>query len=113
MMELLALGNPLNHVVQHDLVVVPTPLGPFTILSNHVLMLLLGGVLLAVVLPRAVRRRETEDELERLTPRGFFNFLESICSYLRTEVAEPALGPYTDRFIKYVWRVFHATTRYS
>jgi len=29
-----------------------------------------------------------------------------ICQYLRKEVAEPALGEHTDRFIKYVWSVF-------
>ncbi|MCH8920316.1 MAG: F0F1 ATP synthase subunit A, partial [Chloroflexi bacterium] len=48
----------------------------------------------------------TGSEVERLTPRGFGNFIESICAYLRKHVAEPALGPHTDRFVPYIWTAF-------
>jgi len=37
---------------------------------------------------------------------GPANMLEAICQYIRTEVAQPVLHEYTDRFIKYIWSVF-------
>ena len=37
---------------------------------------------------------------------SFGNFVEAICNYLRSEVAQPILGEYTDRFIPFVWSAF-------
>jgi F-type H+-transporting ATPase subunit a len=100
---LLALANPLEHVVQHTYV---GGHGAPVILSNHVVMEILAAVLLIVILPRAMRRRPTGDEVEDLTPRGAGNFFESICQFLRNDVARPALHDHTDRFIPYIWSVF-------
>ncbi len=105
-------SNPLEHVVQHPLWTQEADLGlltqegEITLLSDHILMLIAAGVLLMLFLPRLVRKRQGTDEVGRLVPSGFANFIEAICDYLRTEVAEPSLGPYTDRFIKYIWTVF-------
>jgi F-type H+-transporting ATPase subunit a len=66
----------------------------------------LAALLLILILPRAVRRRTTGDEVEDLTPRGAGNFFESICHFLRNDVARPALHNHTDRFIPYIWSVF-------
>jgi F-type H+-transporting ATPase subunit a len=99
---LLASGNPLTHVVQHPYLEVDG----VTLLSNQIVMMILAAVLLVVLLPRTLRPRAEGDEVARLTPRGWYNFIESICHYLRKEVAEPALGPHADRFIKYIWSVF-------
>jgi F-type H+-transporting ATPase subunit a len=99
-------------VVQHPIVTRELDLGPLTpngvvtLFSDHIAMILLAGLLLAIVLPVVVRRRRGGDEIGRLVPSGSANLVESICEYLRKEVAEPSLGPHTDRFIKFIWTVF-------
>ena len=107
-------SNPLSHVVQHPLVTreaepgLLTPNGEITLLSDHISMILLAGLLLSLFFPPLFKRRRKGDdsEIERLVPKGFANGIEAICQYLRTEVAEPVLGEHTDRFIKYIWSVF-------
>ena len=113
---MLASGNPLDHVVQHPLWTTEVgDWGPFwwlapnhvvTLLSDQIVMLIVAGVLLAFLVPRAIRRRRGTGEIDRLVPTGFANFFEAVCDYLRKEVAEPALQHHTDRFIKYIWSVF-------
>lgn len=110
---ILAASNPLDHVVQHALVTIDglpdTPLtrgGKITILSDQIVMLITAGVLLMLLLPRLVKAYGSGDKTESLVPRGFLNFIEVICQYLRKEVAEPALQQHTDRFIKYIWTIF-------
>ena len=100
--DLLASGSPLNHVVDH----VYVEGGGLTWLSSHVIMQILAAGLLILLLPRFARMRETGDAVEDLTPRGAGNFFESICNYLRNEVARPTLGEHTDRFITYIWSAF-------
>jgi F-type H+-transporting ATPase subunit a len=99
-------SNPLDHIVQHPLVTRETSFGEVTVLSDHIVMMILAGLLLVILLPRLVRRRQGTDEIGRLVPTGSANLIETVCQYLRKEVAEPNLGPYTDRFIKYLWTVF-------
>ncbi len=113
MSGLLASGSPLEHVVQHPLVTRPlnlpwplTPEGEITLFSNQIAMLILAAILLIVFVPLWSRRRRGSSEIDAQVPAGFGNFIESICQYLRKEVAEPALGEHTDRFIKYIWTVF-------
>lgn len=110
----MAAENPLSHIIQHpvegfqkpaDLGVL-TPNGVVTLLSDQILMMILAGLLLALFVPRLVRRRAGDDAIGRLVPTGFGNFFETVCQYLRKEVAEPVLGPHTDRFIPYVWSAF-------
>lgn len=105
--SVLASANPLEHVVQHPYV---GGGGPWytvsTIFSNHVAMQILAAVLLILLIPRFVRLRATGDAVSDLTPTGARNFFEAICNYLRNEVARPALGEQTDRFIPYLWSVF-------
>ncbi len=113
---LLASSNPLEHIVQHPLMTQEVgdwgffewlaPGGKVTVLSDHIVMLILAGLLLILFVPRAVRRRRGSGVTESLVPTGFANFFESVCQYLRKEVAEPALQEHTDRFIKYIWSVF-------
>ena len=105
-------ANPLEHVVQHPIVTREMDLGPLTpqgvvtLFSDQIAMILLAGLLLAIFLPIVVRRRRGSDEIGRLLPSGSANLVETICEYLRKEVAEPSLGPHTDRFIKFIWTVF-------
>lgn len=93
-LSVLASENPLDHVVQHELF----SLGPF-VFTNHMLMLLVAGGFLLVILPLIARERS-------MVPSGARNFFEAICVFLREEVARPALGENTDRFIKFIWTIF-------
>lgn len=105
-------ASPLDHVVQHPLLQREadwgflTPEGVVTLFSDHIAMVLLAGLLLVVALPLLVRRRAGSEGVDRLVPTGFANFMETVCEFLRREIAQPALGDYTDRFIKYIWSVF-------
>jgi F-type H+-transporting ATPase subunit a len=108
----LAADNPLSHVVQHPLIqkdvatTLLTPEGKLTLLSDQIAMMMVGGLLLALFVPLLVRKRRGRDQIGRLVPSGFANAVEAICQYLRREVAEPVLGPHTDRFVKYIWSAF-------
>jgi len=107
-----AAANPLEHIIQKPLAQLDahlgilTPQGKITLLSDQIVMLIVAGLLLTLLVPRLVRRRRGSDEVTSLVPAGPANFFEAICAYLRKEVAEPALGPHTDRFVKYVWSAF-------
>ena len=108
----MASDNPLAHVVQHPMQQVEADLGfltpgqKITILSDQIVMMIVAGLLLTLLVPRLVRRRAGDDAIGRLVPTGWANFFEVVCQYLRKEVAEPVLGPHTDRFIRYVWSAF-------
>jgi len=111
MMVLLA-DSPLVHVVQHPVLPpLSLPLSlpflqTFTYLSNHTIMQIIAALLLIIFVPRMVRMRAGDDEIGRLLPRGFGKAIEGLCEALRTHVARPALGPYTDRFVPYIWSAF-------
>jgi F-type H+-transporting ATPase subunit a len=108
----MAADNPLSHVVQHPMVQVDadlgflTPGGKLTVLSDQITMMIVAGILLVLFVPVLVRRRAGSDAIGRLVPTGWANFFESVCQYLRREVAQPVLGEHTDRFIPYVWSAF-------
>jgi F-type H+-transporting ATPase subunit a len=118
---ILASANPLEHVIQHPLKTLDVDLGDFlgkiagkfltqdgviTVLSDQIVMMIVAALLLLLFVPAMVKKRRGTDEIGSLVPTGFANFFETICQYLRKEVAEPALGHHTDRFIKYVWSAF-------
>ncbi len=95
---MLAELNPLKPVIA-------APLFRFTIagheiiFSNHMLMIAVATIILLIIVPLGVSRKS-------LTPRGWHNFVESLCVFLRDEVARPILGHNTDRFIFFVWTIF-------
>ena len=92
---ILASDTPLDHVVQHNLVVWGRELP----VSNHVLMVGVAAVVMLVVMLLAARQRS-------MVPSGLRNLIEMICSFIRDEVARPALGDHTDRFVKHLWTLF-------
>jgi F-type H+-transporting ATPase subunit a len=104
--------SPLEHVVQHPLIERPANLGPLTpngvitVFSDQIAMIILAGLLLVALVPMIVKRRRGRSGIDAMVPTGSANMLEMVCDYLRKEVAEPALGEHTDRFIKYIWSVF-------
>jgi F-type H+-transporting ATPase subunit a len=99
---LVAAASPLDHVVQWTYV----QRGDITVFSNHIAMQILAALLLILLFPRFARLKQSDDLVADLTPRGFSNFIEAICNYLRNQVARPALGEHTDRFIAYIWSAF-------
>jgi F-type H+-transporting ATPase subunit a len=107
----MASSNPLSHVVQHPIRQISVDAGPLTpehkltVFSDHISMIVLAFFLLVLVLPRSFRRKRAEG-IEALVPSGFGNGIEAICVFFRDDLARPNLGPYTDRFIKYIWSVF-------
>ncbi len=104
--SLLAAGSPLDHVVQWRYIQMGEgAFGP-TLLSNHIAMQILAALLLILIFPRFVKLQKTGDVVEDMTPRGFFNFIELVCKYLRDEVAKPSLGEHADRFVPYIWSAF-------
>jgi F-type H+-transporting ATPase subunit a len=101
--------NPISHVADHPWYTINPDGGFFekyTLLSNHIIMLLVAAVLLMLFLPRWVRPRKTGDAVEQLTPSGMRNFIEVVCEFLREQIARPQFGRHTDRFIPYIWTVF-------
>lgn len=114
MEQALLASSPLDHVYQwtyRKLAVgtgesLLTPGGEVTFLSNHIIMQIIAVLLLVLLIPRFARIRATGDAVADLTPRGFGNFIESICAYFRETVARPLLGEQTDRFIAYIWTAF-------
>lgn len=109
---LMMAADPLDHVVQHPIIQRPadlgflTPEGKISLLTNQTSTMIIGALLLILFLPSLVRRRRGTDEVGRLVPAGFANFVEAVCEYLRKEIAQPNLQEHTDRFIKYIWTVF-------
>jgi F-type H+-transporting ATPase subunit a len=95
---LLAELNPLKPVIA-------VPLFRFSIggheiiFSNHMLMITIATVILLIVIPLGAGKK-------RLVPRGLQNIIESLCVFLRDEVARPVLGHNADRFIFFIWTIF-------
>ena len=85
--------------------VVSVPLFHFTLggydiaVSNHILMMTVATVFLLVFMPFASRH-------PRLVPRGINNLIESMCVFIREEVARPMLGSHTDQYISFIWTIF-------
>ena len=104
---LLAASDPLSHVVDHSYKTYGEGLfTSFSLLSNHIVMLLLAGITAMIFIPWAVKSTTTGDPVKDYTPRGWKNFFETICEYLRKEVVQPVLQEHTDRFITFVWSTF-------
>ena len=111
---MLAASDPMDHVYQWiyqrihvtEADTLLTPGGEITLVSNHIIMQVIAVLLLILVIPRCARVGQTGDPIADLTPRGFRNFFETLCAYLRDSVARPVLGDLTDRFIPYIWTAF-------
>ena len=90
--------NPLRPVIAAPLF--QFSIGGYEIVfSNHMLMITVATVILLIIIPLGARKR-------RLMPRGLQNLIETVCVFLREEVARPILGDNTDQFIFFVWTIF-------
>lgn len=111
MTTLILASSPLEHVVQHPFVTheIELPIVgrlPFSWLSDHIIMQIAAAVLTLLVMLRAASYARGNQRGEVVTPKGLGNFIEVICEYLRKNVAQPAMGPYTDLFMPYLWTAF-------
>ncbi len=107
-MILASADDPLLHVVQHTpgWAQIGKDFLSFPIISNHVLMQLVGAALLCMLIPRAMKPPTSGDPVSRLTPRGLRNAIEAVCVGLRDNIFKPNLGKYTDVFTPYLWSLF-------
>ncbi|MHC4883178.1 MAG: F0F1 ATP synthase subunit A [Planctomycetota bacterium] len=95
---LLGSSNPVEHATGKTLFEIP--IGSWQIpFTNHMLMISLSAIFLMIAMPVIVRRRQ-------LIPSGFYNVIETICAFLREDVARPFLKHHTDRYISYLWSMF-------
>ena len=92
--NMLAATDPMQHVIPHTLFHV----GPLAF-TNHMLMLLVSAILLAVGFPLMARNYP-------MVPSGVRNLVESMMVFIRNEVARPSLHEHTDRFMPFIWTVF-------
>ncbi|MEN8127547.1 MAG: F0F1 ATP synthase subunit A [Planctomycetota bacterium] len=90
--------NPMEHVVSHELFSM-TVFGKSLPFTNHMLMISIASLLLMIALPLVVRRRQ-------LIPHGFYNIIETICVFIREDVARPFLKYQTDQYVPYLWSIF-------
>lgn len=90
--------NPLEHVVSHELFSVPL-MGTEIPFTNHMLMISIASIALMIIMPLIVRQRQ-------LVPKGFYNAIETICVFIREDVARPFLKDQTDRYVIYLWTMF-------
>lgn len=97
--ETLLGANPLEEVASRTLFTVRAG-GMDLAFTNHMFMVALSAVVLMVVMPLGVRSRRG------MVPRGFTNVIETICLFLREDVARPFLKDRTDRYIGALWTMF-------
>ncbi|QDS91337.1 ATP synthase subunit a [Roseimaritima multifibrata] len=77
-------------------------------ITNHMLMTLFSGVLVVVAFWLVSRRiRPVGDGIKAVQTEGrFAQLMETMCAFVRDEVARPNLQHLTDKYIPYVWTIF-------
>jgi F-type H+-transporting ATPase subunit a len=90
--------NPLEPVAPEELFSFPLG-GREIVISNHAFTVLVVAALLLLLIPRAVRSG-------KLVPSGLQNVVESICVFLRDQMARGVLGSHTDQYIGLLWTTF-------
>ncbi len=105
-MMVLAGNDPLHH--NYDYPILSLPNG-YAILTNHILMMLVVSGLMLWLLPRAARAIETGKtgtSHDYVTKGTLPHLIEVLCVFFRQDVARPALGKNTDKFMPFLWTVF-------
>jgi F-type H+-transporting ATPase subunit a len=91
-MAVLAELNPLEHVA-------PVPLFTYLHMSNHAFVVVVTAIALGVLIPLTVHSA-------RLVPSKSQNVIESVCVFLRDQMARGILGDHTDKYIGLLWTTF-------
>jgi F0F1-type ATP synthase membrane subunit a len=95
MFQILAAGDPLEHVLPHALF----RIGPLVV-TNQMFMAVVAALLMLAIFPTLFKRADSDP------PTGAKNFFEAILEFLRVEVIRPALKEHTDRFVPFLWTLF-------
>ena len=117
--------DPMSHVVPHDLTspIFSMKVGDESMnipalfiengkyefsITNHLMMSAVAAVLVILVFAYVASRvRSKGDSLESFQTKGKFSQLfETLCWFIRDEVARPNLGHLTDKYIYYIWTIF-------
>jgi len=123
MISLLAAADPLSHVLPHkvgdeifslnvgggDLPALGIYDGVYRFyLTNHLIMSAVAAVLVVLVFWLVSRRvRVRGDDLSSYETRGrVAQMFETMCAFIRDEVARPNLRELTDKYIYYIWTIF-------
>lgn len=94
----LAEFNPLEPV--EPVPVFTFSVGPWhMVISNNMFIVTVTMLLLLIVIPLAAKQKG-------LAPKGVRNLIESICVFLRENLARPVLKDHTDKYIGFVWTLF-------
>lgn len=99
-------ADPLHH--NYDYPIISLPNG-YAILTNHILMMLVVAGLMLWLLPKAARAIETGKtgtSHDYVTKGTLSHLIEVLCVFFREDVAKPALGKNTDKFLPFIWTVF-------
>jgi F-type H+-transporting ATPase subunit a len=92
-------GSLLDHVLPHEMF----HIGPVPI-TNLTIMAMIAAVLVLLVFGYVSSRIKSAGAM---VPKGAFTQLfETLCVFIREEVARPNLGDLTDKYIPYIWTVF-------
>src|SRR5262249_11239175 len=74
---------------------------PFGLTKFKILLLLAALLMLAIFVPLAKRARDGSP------PRGvFWNLFETLLTFIRDQVAKPAIGHDADRYVPFLWTLF-------
>lgn len=94
--------DPLNHVLPHY------PFGGGWFTNHHLmsLVVLVGGFLLLKFAAAQFPVRAGNKAEDFVTRGRVAQMFETICLFLREEMARPLLGDLTDKYIKYIWSIF-------
>ncbi|HON93535.1 MAG TPA: F0F1 ATP synthase subunit A [Sedimentisphaerales bacterium] len=96
--KLLAELNPLEPITAVP--VLTFRLGDsLVVVSNHAAMVVVATLILLAGLPLAARSPQR-------VPKGLQNLVESVCVFLREQMARPLLGERTDTYIGFLWTAF-------
>lgn len=75
--------------------------------TNQMLMTLVAGVVTVFVFWLLAKRLREESQVGFTKDRGWFtNLFETMCVFVRDEVARPNLGHITDKYMPYIWTIF-------
>ncbi|MCC6679995.1 MAG: F0F1 ATP synthase subunit A [Phycisphaeraceae bacterium] len=102
-MFILASSNPLEHVLPHPVF----HIGGFAV-TNHLIMSTFAALLVLVTfmwVASRVKVRGTGTD-SYLTKGNLAHMFETMCVFIREQVARPNLKHLTDKYIYYLWTVF-------
>ncbi|MEM6551833.1 MAG: F0F1 ATP synthase subunit A [Planctomycetota bacterium] len=95
----LAAKDPIQKVIPHEII------GPF---HNQLVMGIVATVVVSLLLAGLAKRlSKPKNSVDDYIVTGpLWQLIETICEFVRNQVAKPNLGHLTDKYIPYIWTVF-------